>query len=351
MASDISTYLRELQAALSGADPALVQDALFDAEEHLQAELAAGRDFAEVLETYGTPDEVAAAYLETTARETAATPTAVVGAEAPAATTAQAAVGASAAATMPVVDAMPVTDSTAAGYAAPSATVARAGLAPGPAATPPSASTAPSVWRQIFGVFVDPQVYKSLLYMIVALATGVFYFTVVVTMLSTSFGTSVLVIGLPLLLLTLGFVRGMALFEGRVVELLLGTRMPRRPRAEFPGSFFQRLWFWLKDGRTWASLVYLVLMMPIGVFYFSFAITGLAAGVGLIVLPFVQLISGHTWINYGVDGLSEWLLPTWGMVFVVIAGFLVLLGWLHAFRWIGRGHAAYAKAMLVRLAK
>jgi hypothetical protein len=127
--------------------------------------------------------------------------------------------------------------------------------------------------------------------------------------------------------------------------------MPRRPRAEFPGSFFQRLWFWLKDGRTWASLVYLVLMMPIGVFYFSFAITGLAAGVGLIVLPFVQLISGHTWINYGVDGLSEWLLPTWGMVFVVIAGFLILLGWLHAFRWIGRGHAAYAKAMLVRLAK
>jgi hypothetical protein len=33
VASDIETYLRELQAALAQADPALVQDALFDAEE------------------------------------------------------------------------------------------------------------------------------------------------------------------------------------------------------------------------------------------------------------------------------------------------------------------------------
>ena len=65
MASDIETYLKELQAALAGADPALVQDALFDAEEHLQAEMAAGRGFAEIVDHYGTPAEVAAAYLET----------------------------------------------------------------------------------------------------------------------------------------------------------------------------------------------------------------------------------------------------------------------------------------------
>jgi hypothetical protein len=75
VASDIESYLRELQAALAGADPALVQDALFDAEEHLQAELAAVEaergtapaeaeaSFASVVEDYGSPEEVAAAYL------------------------------------------------------------------------------------------------------------------------------------------------------------------------------------------------------------------------------------------------------------------------------------------------
>jgi hypothetical protein len=341
VASDIDSYLRELQAALSGADPALAQDALFDAEEHLRAELAAGREFADVAEAYGTPDEVAAAYAATAVTDTAMR----VGAVAPTEAPAEPAVvppGAQPAGSTGAAPAGPA--------AAPTASSAVFSAAV-PGAAPQAAPTYPGVWRQIFGVFVDPHVYKSLLYMLIALATGVFYFTLVVTMVSTSLGTSVLIVGLPLLLLTLGFVRGLALFEGRVVELLLGTRMPRRPRAEFPGPFFQRLWFWLKDGRTWASLVYLVLMMPIGVFYFTFAVTGLAAGVGLIVLPFVQLISGHTWINYGIDGASEWLLPEWGMVFVVLAGFLVLLGWLHAFRWIGRGHAVYAKAMLVRLAK
>jgi hypothetical protein len=350
VASDIETYLRELQAALAGADPALVQDALFDAEEHLHAEMATGRDLAAVVSDYGTPQEVAAAYLGArpaagpapiTAVETG-TPLPVAGAVPPAP-------AASAQAAAPAVDA--AAPAVAGGAAAiPGAGAPYAG--PAPAAAPYGAPVPyPSVWRQIFGVFYDPWVWKSLLYMIISLATGVFYFTVVVTMISTSMGMIVLIVGLPLLLLTLGFVRGLALFEGRLVEFLLGVRMPRRPRADFPRPFFQRLWFWLKDGRTWASLVYLVLMLPIGIVYFTFAVTGLAWGLGLISLPFVQLISGHTWIHYGIDGLHEWLLPGWAMPFVVIAGFLVLLGWLHAFRWIGRGHALYAKAMLVRLAK
>ena len=331
VASDIERYLKELQTALTGADPALVQDALFDAEEHLQAELAAGRVFAEIVDDYGTPAEVAAAYLGTATAQGRGTAPAV---ESAGDGVSSAAPGLSADITPPPVVAAPG--------------VGAAGPGPVPPAAPPAY---PSVWHQIFGVIWDPRVWTSLLYMIISLATGIFYFTVVVTMLSTSFGTSILIIGLPLLLLTLGFVRGMALFEGRLVEFLLGTRMPRRPRADLPRPFFQRLWFWLRDGRTWASMVYLVLMLPIGIVYFTFAVTGLALGIGLIALPFVQLIAGHTWIDYGINGVHEWLLPAWGMPFVVIAGFLVLLGWLHAFRWIGRGHAAYAKAMLVRLAR
>ncbi len=44
-------------------------------------------------------------------------------------------------------------------------------------------------------------------------------------------------------------------------------------------------------------------------------------------------------------------MPAWSMPWSIIVGFLLLLGWFHAFRWIGRGHATYAKAMLVRLVK
>src|ERR1700742_3945993 len=67
----IDEYLKQLREALQGADAALIQDALYDAEEYLRAEVAAHaeKSEADVLEliasTYGAPDEVAAAYRDT----------------------------------------------------------------------------------------------------------------------------------------------------------------------------------------------------------------------------------------------------------------------------------------------
>ena len=64
----IAAYLAQLRATLRGADPALIQDALYDAEEHLRAELAEQpeRGEAQMLEhvvgSYGAPDEVAARF-------------------------------------------------------------------------------------------------------------------------------------------------------------------------------------------------------------------------------------------------------------------------------------------------
>ena len=47
----IPEYLEQLRAALRGADPAMIQDALYDAEEYLRSELAeqAGKSEAEVI--------------------------------------------------------------------------------------------------------------------------------------------------------------------------------------------------------------------------------------------------------------------------------------------------------------
>ena len=74
----IDEYLKQLRAALGGQDAALIQDALYDAEEYLRAEVAAhpGKSEADVLEliasTYGAPEEVAAAYRDTEAKVKAA---------------------------------------------------------------------------------------------------------------------------------------------------------------------------------------------------------------------------------------------------------------------------------------
>src|SRR5258708_38211519 len=74
----IEDYLKQLRDALTGADPALIQDALYDSEEYLRAEVASHpqKSEADVLEliasTYGAPDEVAAAYRDTEVKVTAA---------------------------------------------------------------------------------------------------------------------------------------------------------------------------------------------------------------------------------------------------------------------------------------
>ncbi|EQD70842.1 sensor protein, partial [mine drainage metagenome] len=67
----IAEYLQQLRAALKGADPAMIQDALFDAEEHLRSELAEHPEeseaamLARVAGSYGAPGEVAEIYRDT----------------------------------------------------------------------------------------------------------------------------------------------------------------------------------------------------------------------------------------------------------------------------------------------
>src|ERR1700677_2342333 len=79
----IDQYLRQLREELAGEDAALIQDALYDAEEYLRAEVAAhpGKSEADVLEliasTYSATGEVATAYRDTEVKVKAAlrTPT------------------------------------------------------------------------------------------------------------------------------------------------------------------------------------------------------------------------------------------------------------------------------------
>src|SRR5215475_8024010 len=157
----IDEYLKQLRAALDGEDPALIQDALYDAEEYLRAEVAAHpeKSEADVLEliasTYGAPEEVATAYRDTEAKVKAALRT------------------------------------------------------PAPAAV-----TQGSGWRRFFGVFMDVRAYTSLFYMLLTLATGIAYFVFVVVGLSLSAGFAILIIGVPFFLAFIGIARVIALGEG-----------------------------------------------------------------------------------------------------------------------------------------
>src|SRR5580765_8741835 len=130
----VRAYLAALQRSMKaqGCKPGLISDALADCEEHLNNEIAMnpGRSEADVLasvvETYGTPEEIAEEYKSM-----------------------EAAIS-------------------------------------GP--FPKSDETLPARRYGFFNVVRDPRAYGALMYMLLSLVTGIFYFTVVVTGMALSVG-------------------------------------------------------------------------------------------------------------------------------------------------------------------
>ncbi len=203
-----------------------------------------------------------------------------------------------------------------------------------------------SFLNRFFGVFADFRAWGAFLYLSFSLLTGILYFTWVVTGISLSAGLLVLIIGLPFTGVFILSVRGIGLVEGRVVEALLGIRMPRRPQ------FHQRnmgLWSRFKniilDKRTWFSIVYMIIQLPLGTLYFSVFITLIALSLSAIAIPILQLGFDIPAINIngGSYYLAGWMLPL-----VVVAGILLATVTMHLAKYVGRMHGALAKALLVR---
>ena len=319
LARTIPEYLEQLREALAGSDPALVQAALYDAEDYLRSEWAEHPELdeagllASVAGSYGAPSEVAAIYLETEATVTQA---------------------------LRLPSSKP--------RVAPAAAAAPADGAGAHTSPPPSRPAPPrSLAARFFGVAADPVAYTSLLYLLLSMATGTFYFTWAVTGLSLTAGLAILIIGIPFAVLFFASVRLLSLVEGRLVEAMLGERMPRRPPyADRSQPLLTRIKDLFVDPRTWSTLVYQVLMMPLGIAYFTFAVVALSLSLAVAVLPIAQLFDdGYNLWWFGV----QFDLPLWSLPLTLAAGALMLLLTLHVARGIGRVHGTIAKHFLVKL--
>jgi hypothetical protein len=213
-----------------------------------------------------------------------------------------------------------------------------------------------SAAARFFGVVLDPHTYGALFYMLLALATGIFYFTWVVTGVSLSAGFSVLIIGLPFIVLFFGSVRVLSLVEGRIVEAMLGARMPRRP--PYPAqqlTLMKRIGAMFTDARTWTTLLYMLLMLPLGIVYFTLAVTLVSVSVGFIGAPVAWAFAPRWMKDMYVDGqpVMDWgfgaHVPGWGdAVALCLLGVLLLFATLHLARGLGRLHGHVARHLLVR---
>lgn len=307
MINNVEQYLAELKKALSGSDRATIQDALSDAEEYLRnalknTESDPGISPAEILaliiEKYGSPAEVAAAYKE-------------------------------------------IESHTPPNYSPPTPKQ----IEPHDVSnTPAVAHDTRSFLVRFFSVYVEPRAWGSLLYLLFSLVTGIIYFTWAVTGLSLSAGLLVLIIGLVITGLFLLSVRGIALVEGRLVEALLGVRMPRRPlfsRRDI--GWWQKLKSMFTSRHTWTALIYMIIQMPLGIIYFTVIITLISVSAWFIGSPIWYSIDLPIMVIYPY----EYYLTAWALPLTVIGGILLLTATMHLAKVTGKGHGHLAKALLV----
>lgn len=293
MFNTIEEYLDALKTEMKDADAALVQDAQADAREHLSTALSVARESSpeiseadalkKIVEEYGGPEETASAYQEVERR------------------------------TSPVI----------------------------------VQTVKPrSALGSFFGVYTDPRAWGALLYMLIAFVTGIFYFTWAVTGVSLSISLLIFIFGFPIALLFLLSVRGLALLEGRLVEALLGVRMPRRPLFSHQDmKWFDRLKTLLTDKATWLMIVYMLLQFVLGTVYFVLIVTVLSFSLAFIAIPVLQEI-----FDQGAMMLSNnvrYTFPVWSYPLWVAGGILLWTTFMNIARGVGQLHGKMAKSLLV----
>ena len=295
MIKSIEEYLDLLKTELKDSDTATIQDALADAEEHLRTALVSLRDkqpetseeeaLTQVIEQYGSPDETASAYKE----------------------------------------------------------VERL--------THPSLrrenQKSESMGVRFFAIFADSRAWGALLYMLIAFVTGIVYFTWAVTGLSLSVSFAIFIFGLPFTFFFLHSVRSLALLEGRLVEALLGVRMPRRPKFSYQGvKWLERLKLLVTDRHNWKMLFYMFCQLAFGTLYFMVLVTLFSLSISFMVSPIIEAITPHGGSAIFM-GNVRYYLPTELYPLLVIFGFLLLTASMHLFKFIGQLHGRYAKMFLV----
>ena len=261
----VNAYLAQLRRALKGAPAGLVSDALADCEDHLNSEIAQNPDLNEtqilagVVETYGTPEEIAEVYrdMETTI-------------------------------TTPFPQPESQGDERRFGF---------------------------------FNVVSDPRTYGALLYMLLALPTGIFYFTWTAVGIALTLGFAILIIGVPFALIFLASIRILS----KIKEALL-------------------------DIRTWSSMFYMLLRLPLGIAYFVIAIVGMTVSLSMIGSAFWGLVTGQVQIQISEAPYLQHILHTApGLIVVALIGVLLFFVTLHIVRAIGWVHGKIAEGLLVRL--
>jgi signal transduction histidine kinase len=204
----------------------------------------------------------------------------------------------------------------------------------------------------------------SALYLLVVFPLAIAGIAVLTTMFSLGLGLIVLVVGLPLIWLTLMVARGFGIADRFLLQL---TRRERIPEPDWNRPDDGRHGFWaaltrpLRNGHYWSALVHGAIVSPIvSTVAFALTVTWLSVGLGGLTYWFWGGFiprdggrgGGAVWGGYVSDAVP-WLFGGWSawdveVVLYLVAGvlFTVTMPWVLG--GLAAGHHAIAHGMLGR---
>ena len=136
----------------------------------------------------------------------------------------------------------------------------------------------------------DGRTYLRILYLLLAFPLGILYFTVIVTGASVGMSLALVIVGFPILIVTMLAWRLFGRIERELAIHMLGAdvrpmSVPNPARL----TLWERLLKTLGDAVTWKSLAYVLIEFPFGIFSFVLVVTLLSISVSLVLYPAIYI--------------------------------------------------------------
>lgn len=157
----------------------------------------------------------------------------------------------------------------------------------------------------LLDAYLDKRTYRSVGYLLLGLPLGIIGFVVMITGFSLGLGLFITLLGVPVLVATLLFVRAYATLERRLAWSILDAPMPRiEPSTLGSGArIWERLRRLVGSRRTWREVAFVALRLPLGILGFTVVVVI----IGLMLGGFAQPIT----VAVGVDSqIGDWVIDT-----------------------------------------
>jgi hypothetical protein len=226
---------------------------------------------------------------------------------------------------------------------------------------PRSIETSPGrLLRSFCTAPIRPQTYLNLVYVSLAFPLGLGYLIVVSVLVPLSLGLAVVLVGIPLMGVTVAVGLGLASLERRLTTFLLDVEIPQSTDLEGE-SARDHVVTLATDLKTWTPLVYLPAKFFVGMAALFIATSVFATGVSMLLVPlyytepglYVGVVTDRPvelhqalyigWNNLLVGAEAVFSIQAWrirtlprALIVAVLGGFFCLLGvnLLNALAWL-----------------